>query len=39
VVCFWLLTNASLREGRDAAIAVSGGLVIYGVHRWRKLET
>jgi amino acid transporter len=39
VVCFWLLTNVSLREGRDAALAVSGGLIIYGVHQWRKLET
>jgi amino acid transporter len=35
-VCLWLLANVSLREGRDAAIAVSAGLGIYGLHRWRK---
>jgi amino acid transporter len=34
-VCLWLLTNVSLREGRDAAIAVSTGLAIYGLHRRR----
>jgi len=35
-VCFWLLTNVSLREARDAAIAVSLGLGIYWLHSWRK---
>lgn len=36
-VCLWLLTNVSLREGRDAAIALSAGLAIYFLHRWRRL--
>ena len=35
VVCFWLLTNVSLLEGLHSAIAVSAGLAIYGLHRWR----
>ena len=35
-VCFWLLTNVSLREARDAALAVSLGLGIYWLHGWRK---
>jgi amino acid transporter len=34
-VCFWLLANVSLREARDAALAVCAGMAIYGLHRWR----
>ena len=32
-VCLWLLTAASLREARDAAIAAGVGIAIYLVYR------
>ncbi len=35
-VCCWLLTNVSLREARDAGLAVSVGLAIYFLHAWSK---
>lgn len=37
-VCGWLLTNVSLKEARDAALAVSAGLVLYGWNGWRKRQ-
>lgn len=33
LLSFWLLSNSTLREGRDAAIAVAAGLAIYFVYR------
>ena len=36
VVCVWLVSNCTLREARDAALATAGGLVIYGAHRLMK---
>jgi amino acid transporter len=32
-LCVWLLSNASLTEARDTAIAAALGFVIYGVYR------
>jgi amino acid transporter len=32
-LCVWLVSNASLKEARDAAIAAAVGLGIYGVYR------
>jgi amino acid transporter len=32
-LCLWLLSNASLTEARDTAIAAALGFVIYGVYR------
>jgi amino acid transporter len=33
VLCVWLISNATLKEARDAAFAAALGFVIYGVHR------
>jgi hypothetical protein len=33
VLCLWLLSNASLKEARDTAIAAAIGYVIYGAYR------
>jgi amino acid transporter len=32
-LCLWLVSNASLTEARDTAIAAATGFVIYGVYR------
>ena len=32
-ICLWLLSNASLKEARDAAIAAAVGFAIFGLYR------
>jgi amino acid transporter len=32
-LCLWLVSNATLTEARDTAIAAAAGFVIYGVYR------
>ena len=36
LVCLWLLSNSTLREGRDTAIAAAVGLALYWLNRIRK---
>jgi len=33
VLGVWLLSNSTLREARDTLIAVSVGLIVYGLNR------
>jgi amino acid transporter len=37
LVCAWLVSNCTLREARDAALAAAVGLVIHWVHRKMKI--
>jgi amino acid transporter len=37
LVCAWLVSSATRREARDAALAAAVGLAIYWVHRRSKI--
>jgi basic amino acid/polyamine antiporter, APA family len=38
VLILWLLSNSTLREARDTAIAAAAGLFLYALHRMRQTQ-